>query len=173
MDVVTDGVSLVDTVAVIVAALALLLGGAVAGVFFTYSNSVLPGLNAIRPDEAIRAMNSMNRKIINPLFLATFVGTPLVAAVAGVLLLVAGATGAALLFFGAALVYFLGAIVPTAAVNVPLNNVLDRSPLPGDEAEAARLWSNYAARWVRWNHWRAVFSLVALLLMGIGLVQVP
>jgi uncharacterized membrane protein len=149
----------------VVATVALVLTGAVSGVFFAFSVSVLPGLDALRPDQAVAAMTSMNRAILNPLFLASFVGPPLVASLAGVLLLTGDATGAALLFFAAAAVYVLGAIAPTAAVNVPLNNALEAAPEPAEEA-----WSAYSRRWTRWNHWRTVASLAALALQGAGLI---
>ena len=68
----------------------LLLTGAVAGVFFAYSVSVMIGLDAVRPDQAIAVMRSVNDKIQNPLFLVTFLLTPAAAAATGVLLLVPG-----------------------------------------------------------------------------------
>jgi len=163
----------VDVVTVVVAMVGLVLTGAGAGVFFTFSNSIMPGLDAVRAEQAVAAMNSINVKIINPLFLAAFLGPPVVAALTGVLLLGDADTdagGAALLFFAAAVVYVLGAIVPTAAVNVPLNNALAAAPVPTGEAEVTRVWTDYSTRWTRWNHWRAVGSLAALVLMGIGLL---
>lgn len=159
-----------DVLTAVAAAVALVLTGAVSGVFFAYSNSVVPGLDAGRPDQAITAMNNMNRKILNPLFLTTFVGPPIAAVVTAVLLLTLDETGAALLFFCAAAVYVLGAVAPTAAVNVPLNNALGTGPVPADEAEVARVWTDYSTRWTRWNHWRAVSSLTALAAMGIALL---
>ena len=158
-----------DVVTVIVALVGLVLAGAAAGLFFTFSNSVMPGLDAIPPQQAMAAMTSMNQKIINPLFLLAFVGSPFVALAAGVLLLFQD-TGAAWWFIAAGVVYFLGAIAPTARINVPMNNALDATPVPADDAEAARVWSDYSTRWTRWNHWRAVFSLGALALMGSGLL---
>jgi uncharacterized membrane protein len=159
-----------DVVTAVVATVALVLTGAVFGVFFAFSTSVLPGLDAIRPGPAVSAMTSMNRAILNPLFLASFVGPPLVAAAAGVLLLARDATGAAVLFLAAAGVYVLGAIVPTAAVNVPLNNALAAAPEPADETAATRVWSAFSPRWTRYNHWRVVGSLIALALEGLGLL---
>jgi len=160
----------VSVLTVIVAVVAIVLCGAASGVFFAFSTSVMPGLDAIKPDQAINAMVSMNRKIINPAFLAAFVGTPFVTAVTGVLLLVDDATGAALFFFAATVVYLLGAVAPTAVVNVPLNNALDAGPVPAADDEVARMWSDYSTRWTRWNHWRAVFSLATLVLLGLGLL---
>lgn len=159
-----------DVLTAVVATAALLLGGTAAGVFFTYSNSVLPALDAIRPDQAISAMTSMNRKIMNPRFLVTLVGTLVLPPVAGVLLLVVDETGPALLYFGATAAFVLGVMAPTNAVNVPLNEALNAGPVPDDEAEAARVWSDFSGRWHRWNNLRTVSCLVTLLLMGIGLL---
>ncbi|HEV7646533.1 MAG TPA: anthrone oxygenase family protein [Actinophytocola sp.] len=157
-------------VASIVAVVSLVLTAAVSGVFFAFSNSVVPGLDAIRPEQAITAMTSINRTILNPLFLATFVGPPIAAVLAGVLIMVAGGTGGGLLFLAAAVVYALACIAPTAAVNVPLNNALDTGTIPTDADEVGRTWTGYSARWTRWNHWRAAGSLVAVALSGVGLL---
>jgi uncharacterized membrane protein len=35
--------------------------------------------------------------------------------------------------------------------------------------EAARGWADYSGRWTRWNHARALFNLVSLLLVGLAL----
>jgi uncharacterized membrane protein len=162
----------VSVLASIVAVLSLVLTAAVSGVFFAYSNSVVPGLNAVRPEQAITAMTSINRTILNPLFLTTFVGPPVAAVLAGILLLIAGTTTAGLLYLGAALVYAAGCIAPTAAVNVPLNNGLDTGTIPTDPDEVTRTWQEYSSRWLRWNHWRAVASLVAVALSGVALLCV-
>jgi uncharacterized membrane protein len=151
------------------AAVTLAVTGAIAGLFYAYSVSVLPGLNAVDAGSAIRAMNSINVKIQNPLFFVTFLGTPVAAALTGVLLLVLGHRPAAVLFLLSAAVYLLGVFVPTMAVNVPMNDALAAAVLPADPAEAARLWSDYSSRWTGWNHLRAGASLVSLLLVGLGI----
>jgi uncharacterized membrane protein len=70
------------------------------------------------------------------------------------------------LFFAAAAVYVLGALLPTIAVNVPMNDALDAARIPSDPDAAARLWSDYSSRWTRWNHVRTVFGSLSLLLAG-------
>jgi uncharacterized membrane protein len=147
----------------------LVLAGWMAGVFYTFSNSVMPGLDAINPDHAIRAMQSINRKILNPVFLTTFVGTPIAAVVTGVLLLVLEETPAATLSFLAAAAYALGAFAPTAIVNVPMNQALDAAEVPSDVREAAKLWSSYSLRWTRWNTLRAAGSSLSLMLAGLAI----
>ncbi|MFF5261245.1 DUF1772 domain-containing protein [Actinomadura viridis] len=151
------------------AMIAVLLTGGMAGIFFAFSNSVMPGLNAIKAEQAIAAMQSMNQKILNPLFMLHFMGAPLFAALAGGALLLVGQRSAAVLFFVAAGLYVLGAFLPTVVVNVPMNNALDGAGVPAGAAEAARIWAGHAPRWTAWNNLRAVASSLSLLAMGIGL----
>ncbi|WP_067471871.1 anthrone oxygenase family protein [Actinomadura hibisca] len=151
------------------AALTFLTAAGMTGVFFAFSTSVMPGLNAVRPAVAVESMQHMNRKILNPLFLVSFTGAPALAALTGVLLLaLLHHRTAGLLFLAAAAVYAVGAFLPTVAVNVPLNNVLDAVRLTGDPAEAARIWQDYAPRWTAWNHLRGAASATALLLAAYG-----
>jgi uncharacterized membrane protein len=147
----------------------LLLTGAVAGVFFAYSTSVMLGLDAVRPDQAIAVMRSVNDKIQNPVFLVTFLLSPVAAVVTGVLLLVPGHRAAGVLFLAAAGCYVLGVFVPSFAVNIPMNDALDHATVPSALAGAARVWTDYSARWTAWNHVRTVASLASLVLVGAGL----
>jgi uncharacterized membrane protein len=141
----------------------LLLTGAVAGVFFAYSVSVMAGLDAVRPDQAIAAMRSINDKIQNAVFLTTFLLTPVAAAVTGVLLLVLDRRAAGIAFFLAAAVYVLGGLAPSFAVNIPMNDALVTAKV------SARVWADYSARWTLWNTVRTVASLLSLFLVGAGL----
>ncbi|MDN3351208.1 anthrone oxygenase family protein [Actinomadura sp. DC4] len=145
----------------------LLLTGAVAGVFFAYSVSVMMGLDAIGPEQAIAAMRGINDKIQNALFLTAFLLSPVAAAVTGVLLLVLGQRTAGVVFLLAGAVYVLGALVPSFAVNIPMNDALDAArPSAG---EAARVWADYSSRWTAWNHLRTVSSLFSMVLAGLGM----
>ncbi|RFS82375.1 DUF1772 domain-containing protein [Actinomadura spongiicola] len=148
--------------------LSLIMAAGMAGTFFGFSTGVMPGLNAARPASAIDAMQGINQKIQNPVFVAMFLLVPLLAVVAGVLLLTLDHRSAAILFFVAAAVYFVGALVPSFAVNIPMNNDLDAVTIPGDASEAARVWSDYSGRWTAWNTVRAVFSWASLLAMSVG-----
>ncbi|MEV4257900.1 anthrone oxygenase family protein [Spirillospora sp. NPDC049652] len=150
------------------AALSILMTAAMAGTFFGFSVGVMPGLNATKASSAIAAMNAINQKIQNPAFLAAFMLAPVVAIAAGILLLTMGHKPAAWLFFAAAAVYFIGAFVPTAAINVPMNNDLANVKIPQDVTEAAKVWTDYSGRWTTWNTVRAVFCGISLLLMGAG-----
>ncbi|ONK10280.1 anthrone oxygenase family protein [Streptomyces sp. MP131-18] len=155
--------------AVFAAAVTLVAAAAVTGVFFAFSVSVMPGLNAVGPGEAVRAMQSINAKILNPAFLGAFVGAPIAAALTGALLLLLDHRAAGLAFLAAAVVYVLGAFLPTAAVNVPMNDALAAVGSPEDTHRAARAWADYAPRWTRWNTLRAAFAGAALLLAALGM----
>lgn len=132
--------------------------GLMAGLFFVFSNAVMPALVRIPAPSAVAAMQAVNITIVNPLFLLFFVGT---AAACG-FLLVGGFLGwypSRPELVAGTLLYLVGAFGVTAAVNVPLNNALERLDATG--AEAAAFWPDYAARWIRWNHVRTITSLAA------------
>jgi uncharacterized membrane protein len=148
--------------------LSLIMAAGMAGTFFGFSTGVMPGLNAAKPASAIDAMQSINQRIQNPVFVAMFLLVPVLAVAAGVLLLTLDQKSAAVLFFVAAGVYFAGALVPSFAVNIPMNNDLDRVAIPADLTAAAKVWSDYSGRWTAWNTVRAVFSWASLLAMSLG-----
>jgi len=152
----------------VAATLSLIMAAGMTGSFFVFSTGVMPGLNGSRPASAIDAMQAINQRIQNPLFIGMFLLLPVFAAVAGILLMTMDEKTAGVLFLAAAAVYVLGALVPSFAVNIPMNNALDGVHIPHDPAEAARIWAAYSARWTAWNTVRAVFSWVGLLAMGAG-----
>jgi uncharacterized membrane protein len=161
---------MLSVAAALSATVALALTGAMAGLFYAFSVSVMPGLDAITAEQAIRAMQSINRKILNPVFLTTYVVAPIAGLATGGLLFWLGQNWAAVIFLGAAATYLLGAFVPTAVVNVPMNDALEAAQVPTDTDEAAQRWSSYSARWTWWNTLRALFCLISLLLIGLALV---
>jgi len=153
------------TVTLIAAFLNLVLLGAVYGVFFTYSNSIVPGLDNADAEKAVEAMRKINVAIINPRFILTFVGPVVTAAVTGFLLLGLDEDTPAYLYFAAAVVYLLGCLVITGRINVPLNNALENST----STDWTQRWADFSPRWRRWNTVRTLSSGVALILCGVGL----
>lgn len=158
-----------DVLALITALVTLVCFAYMTGLFISFSNTIMPAFDANDPTYAVHSMRTINRKITNPLFLFSFAASLLVAALTGVLALVADETGSALLFFASAAVYLFGNLVPTRAVNIPLNNMLDQAEIPTDPAEMATLWSNFSGKWTRWNTVRAVFCALSVVLIGLGL----
>ncbi|GAA3149583.1 DUF1772 domain-containing protein [Nonomuraea roseoviolacea] len=145
------------------AIISLLFNGLMAGLFYVFSTTIMPAFAAIEPAQATAAMRSINRTILNPLFLPVFLLAPVASLVAGVLLLVGGASAAGVLFLAAAAVYLLGTLATTALLNVPMNNALEAGGLD---------WPAYAPRWTTWNHVRSLSCAAALVLGGVALTLV-
>ncbi|AUH63206.1 anthrone oxygenase family protein [Paracoccus zhejiangensis] len=149
------------------ALLSLLFSGAIFGFFYAWVSSTMWGLDAADPQVAIAAMQAMNASVRNAVFAPAFFGTPLVLLVTA--LASRRASGAAALAFAAAaVVYTLGGLILTLAVNVPMNEALAQVTIPQDRAEAAAIWADYSPRWQVWNQVRTVASGLALLLAGWG-----
>jgi uncharacterized membrane protein len=159
----------VPTVTVVAALLTIVLLGGAYGVFFAYSNSVVPGLDRIAAERAVDAMRRMNVVIVNPLFLATFIGPVITGAATGFLLLGLDENTPALLFFVSAAVYLLGGIGITGRLNIPLNNALNNALDNDASTDFDARWAAFSPTWRRWNSVRAFLSVVALVLSGVGL----
>lgn len=133
--------------------------GVMAGLFFAYSNSVMPALAKLPGPQGLAAMKHMNLVILNPLFLTIFMGTAVLALLLAVAALLGWTTSPVWILIGAAL-YLVGSIAVTFGINVPMNNALAASALEGKASEA--LWASFLDRWVFWNHARTVASIGAV-----------
>ncbi len=157
---------MIATVLPVVTLLGVVGCGLVAGLFFAFSTSVMPGLRRLPPAEGAAAMQQMNRAILNPLFLAVFLGTGLVCLLLAVGAPFSGRPGTVWIVIGG-LLYLAGNIGLTTVVNVPMNNRLDAAdPL---SAEGASIWADYLARWTAWNHVRALACVAATAALTVGL----
>lgn len=123
--------------------------GLMAGLFFAYTNSVMPGLGAGSDRTFVEAMRRIDTAIQNGWFLLCFIGA-LVCTIAAVAVHIPGAGRAALPWLLVALVLYIAVLVVTGVVNVPLNNALHAA---GDtDVAAAR--AAFEAKWITWNNVR-------------------
>jgi uncharacterized membrane protein len=131
----------------------------IAGVFFAFSNFIMAALTRLAPGQGMSAMNAINVTVINPLFMALFLGTGLI----GAALIVAHISGladpAAMRIMAGALVYIVGVIGVTMMFNVPMNNALAAAIPIGPEGAA--IWARYLSGWTFWNHVRTIAALVS------------
>jgi uncharacterized membrane protein len=136
------------------------LGAAlVAGIFFAFSSFVMKALARIPPVQGIAAMQSINVVVINPVFMAAFLGTGAICAALAVLSLLRWSEpGSALRLAGSGL-YLVGTLGVTMAKNVPRNDALARVDPESDEG--ARVWVGYVAGWTAWNHVRTAAAAAA------------
>lgn len=138
--------------------------GLMAGLFFAWSCSVIPGLARLPDAGYLAAMQAMNRAILNPLFLAAFIGTLLLLPLSTILHYGRPAPARFWLLLAAAIVYAVGVFGVTMAGNVPLNETLDAFNL--GSASASDLAAQRAAFERPWNDlhlirtWASTLSLL-------------
>ena len=144
-----------------VLAAAILTVGLMAGVFGIFTHTIMPGLRHTDDRTFVGAFQSIDRAIINPWFMAAFLGALVLTGLAAVLHL-SGDKRNVLPWIGAAFVLYLIAVVITLAVNVPLNDVIKSAGDPtriGDLAAVRRHFDE--AQWSAWNLVRTLTSTAA------------
>ncbi|WP_329106548.1 anthrone oxygenase family protein [Streptomyces sp. NBC_01439] len=110
--------------AAVLITLSTVLVGLMAGLFFAFDVSVMPGLAAGDEQTYVTAMRAFNRAIDgNPLFGSVFL-LALLAAAASTVVEHRGGRRATALWVGVAAVAYLVVLVITFGVNIPLNNEL-------------------------------------------------
>ena len=139
--------------------------GVVTGLLFAFSNFVMRALADLPNDKGMFAMQRVNEKILNPVFLILFLGTPILCVlIAFTSVLQLGSSGSLFLLIGA-LAYIIGPFGITVLFNVPLNNKLAEVDLSG----ADEIWPVYQKQWQRWNHVRTYIGVVSIVLLAAGL----
>ena len=146
----------------------IVLTGLTAGLCYTWSNAVTPGIGNLDDQTFLKSFQAMNRAIINPSFILVFFGP--------VLLLFLNAfwfknTNPITFwsFLAAAVIFFLGVSVVTVSKNVPLNEILDKSILEVmSQQELAQLRKTFEEPWNRWHWIRTLSSITSLVLLLVG-----
>lgn len=126
---------------------AVALAGLLAGVYAAFAIAVMPGLRRVDDAAFVAAMTAMNRAIVNPAFLALFLGAPAAATALAVAAPSPGAVAAA-----AASALSLGL---TFAANIPLNRRLDARGERG----------LFERRWTAWHLVRTACAAASFILL--------
>ena len=136
-----------------------------AGLFFSYSISVSLGLGKLSDSEYIKAMQSINREIQNPLFFLCFFGVLIMLPVATITQYSIDKT-TFIVLLAATLFYAIGVFGITVFANVPLNNQLDQFDLSNQTNEAIQTQRQYfETKWNYWNNIRTINSIIAIILV--------
>jgi len=141
--------------------------GLVGGIFFAFSTFVMKALDRLPPAQGIAAMQSINIVVINPVFMAAFLGTGMVCAVLGISSLLDWQRPGSGFVVAGSLLYVVGTVLVTMVFNVPRNNAL--AAVDPTSAEGAHLWASYVTGWTFWNHVRTIAALVGSVLLTIAL----
>ncbi|MDO9456663.1 DUF1772 domain-containing protein [Nocardioides sp.] len=140
---------------------ALVASGLQAGTYYTWASGVMPGLADTDDATFVSTMQHVNVAIVNPVFLATFLGAPALAAVG-----VAAASGSARPWVIAGLGLAALTVLTTAAFNIPLNDALAAVDASADAGTLHAAREAFEDSWVRWNVVRTLTSTGALACLG-------
>lgn len=141
------------------------LTGLMAGLFYAFSFSVVLGLGKLPDADYIRAFQSINREIQNPIFLSCFMGIVLLLPLSTYMHYSKPATPQFWLLLAATLIYVIGVFGVTVAGNIPLNNAIDTFKLDSASADAITAQRTaFESKWNNLNMARTVASTLTLLL---------
>ncbi len=153
---------------------ATLLCSLVAGFLFAFAVVAMPGIGRLNDRSFIRAFQVIDGVIQDnqPIFMLVWVGSviALIAAAAIGFFQLDGINRAiliAVVFF-----YLLGVQLPTARINIPLNNTLQAlnvDEMNDEEASSAR--SEFEVPWNRWNVVRSVVASAVTLALLVLLLR--
>ncbi|MFI6118089.1 DUF1772 domain-containing protein [Kitasatospora sp. NPDC051164] len=143
--------------------------GLMAGLFFAFDVSVMPGLAAGDDRTYVTAMQHINKSIENGMFGLVFVGAFAATGLAAWLQHKAGRRQAAL-WAAAATVLYVVALLVTMGVNIPLNNQLAAAGDPSQIQDLAAVRAKFADTWVPVNMLRTALCTGGLLALTRSLV---
>lgn len=136
----------------------------IAGLFYSYSCSVVLGLGKLSDAEYLKSMQSINREILNPVFFISFMGTAILLPVSAFLFRSQGSVFIFLLL--AAIAYLIGVFGVTMFGNVPLNDQLDKFDIINSTTDSIKkMRETFENRWNFLNNIRTVFSVISIVLV--------
>jgi uncharacterized membrane protein len=155
----------------IILALAILLTGLMAGIFFTWSNAVKPGIGKLSDIEYLRALQSMNRVILNNAFKIIFLGAIIAVALVPVFYFNLYPRNIFWLFVFTFIIYWIGVFGVTVSGNIPLNEILDKTNLESITSEEIKaLRKNIEVKWNNFNLIRCISSGITFILLIVSLL---
>ncbi|MDG1297640.1 MAG: DUF1772 domain-containing protein [Saprospiraceae bacterium] len=154
---------------IIILILSILFTGLTAGLCFTWSNAVSPGIGRLDNIGFLKAFQAMNRAIINGKFMIVFMGPTVLLFLTTYLF--RNTNTVFWLFLAAAILFFVGVGLVTVFGNVPLNEILDASSLGLlSKLELQELRDKFEQPWNRWHTIRTASSFISFLLLLVGIL---
>ncbi|MDG1346530.1 MAG: DUF1772 domain-containing protein [Crocinitomicaceae bacterium] len=150
----------------IILALAILLTGLMAGIFFTWSNAVKPGIGKLSDIEYLTALQSMNRVILNNAFKIIFLGAIIAVALVPIFYFNLYPRNIFWLFVFTLIIYWIGVFGVTVSGNIPLNEILDKTNLESITSEEIKiLRKSIEVKWNNFNLIRCISSGITFILL--------
>jgi uncharacterized membrane protein len=137
-----------------------------AGLFYAWSCSVIPGLKKLPDNMYINAMQSFNRTILNPVFFIGFMGTLILLPLCTYVHFARPVSMKFWLLLGASLMYIFGVFGITVIGNIPLNNRLDKFDLStSSESSLTQQRKEFEMPWIRRHTIRTVCAIIVIMLV--------
>lgn len=148
----------------IILALSTFFCALVAGFLIAFTVVVMPGIQTLNDHDFLQAFKVMDRVIQHnqPIFIFIWLGSVL-AVLAAIWIGFTSLAGTdRWLVIIAAAIYIFAAQLPTAIINVPLNNELQQQDLGSQSpAELKESRKRFEPRWIRWNTVRTVVATMS------------
>ena len=155
----------------IILALAILFTGLMAGIFFTWSNAVKPGIGKLSDLEYLKALQSMNRVILNNTFKIIFGGAIITTALLPAFYFNLYPNNVFWIFVLILFIYWIGAFGVTVIGNIPLNELLDKTSLDSISFEEGKvLRTSIELKWNNLNLIRSISSGVSFVLLLVSFI---
>ena len=138
----------------------------IAGLFYAWTCSVIPGLARLSNAEFVKAMQSFNVAIQNPLFFFSFLGTAILLPVSTYVHYGHPVTNRFYFLLAATIFYLAGVLAVTFFGNIPLNEELARFNIASATSEALMNQRNkFVKPWNSLNTIRTICSALALVMV--------
>lgn len=150
----------------IILILTTLSSGLMAGLFYSWSISVTPGLAKVNDENYLKAFQSMNRAILNPVFLIIFMGLVILLILLSYLSYNSTEPAQFWYILSATVLYIAGVIVVTIFGNVPMNNKLEVLQIESINLEQmASFRLGFENKWNKLNMIRTICSALSFLML--------
>lgn len=148
------------------------LTGLAAGLCFTWSNAVTPGIGRLDDLGYLQSFQQMNRAILNPTFFIVFFG-PFILNLINLYVFRNTESHVLWLLITASALYIFGVVLVTIFGNVPLNELLDKTDLSAASgSEIKILRERFELKWNRLHLIRTITSITSFTLLLISILQI-
>ncbi|MFI1773730.1 anthrone oxygenase family protein [Thalassobellus citreus] len=152
--------------------LLIVLTGLSAGLCFTWSNAITPGIGRLDDYGYLMSFQQMNRTILNPIFFIVFFG-PFILGIINLFVFKNTSNSVVCLLGLAVLIYFLGIVLVTIMGNVPLNEMLDKPDLrTASQEKLTTLRNNFEVKWNQFHLIRTLSAIASFILLIMSLIQI-
>ena len=156
----------------IILMLTTLSSGLMAGLFYSWSISVTPGLKRLGDENYLQAFQSMNRAILNPAFFIFFMGLVILLPLLCYLYYKSPVSAEFWYTLSATILYMAGIIVVTFFGNVPINNTLEVLKIESMTSEQmASFRLGFESKWNNLNMIRTICSSLSFVLLIMACVE--